>query len=155
MFREMIRKDKETTKEMAIKIFEEGSHGILAVLGDDNYPYTVPLSYVYLDEKIFFHCAKQGHKLDAISNNDKVSFCVVGKDHVIPERFSTDYKSAVAFGKARIVEEKEEVESIMMKIGEKYSPGYEEGAKKYIKGTFEKFSLVEIKIDHITGKGGK
>ena len=78
MFREMRRNRQILTQAECEAILAACTNGVLAVSGDDGYPYAVPLSYVYRDNKIFFHCAKTGHKLDAIARNEKVSFCVVG-----------------------------------------------------------------------------
>ena len=75
--------------------------GVLAVVGDDGYPYAVPLNYIYLNNKIYFHSAKEGHKVDAIAINNKVSFCVVAKDDVVPEELTTYFKSVIIFGKAK------------------------------------------------------
>lgn len=84
----MRRFKQELSSEDTAKILEHGSHGVLAVLGDEGYPYAVPLSYVYADGKLYFHGAKQGHKLDALQNSAKSSFCVVGQDNVAPETFT-------------------------------------------------------------------
>ena len=73
MFREMRRKRQALSREEISLILYRGTSGVLALSGDDNYPYAVPISYVYDGEKIFFHCAKSGHKLDAIQQNEKVS----------------------------------------------------------------------------------
>ena len=101
MFREMRRKKQVLSKEECELVLERGTSGVLAVLGEGGYPYAVPLSYVYADGKIVFHCAKQGHKLDAIAKNDKVSFCVVDLDDIQPERYTTYFRSVIAFGRAR------------------------------------------------------
>ena len=85
MFREMRRKRQMLSEDDCKIILREGTSGVLALSGDDGYPYAVPLSYVYDGEKIFFHCAKSGHKLDAIRRNPKASFCVIGQHIVVPE----------------------------------------------------------------------
>ena len=77
------------SQEETERILKEGTSGVLALAGDEGYPYAVPISYVYDGEKIYFHCAKQGHKLDAIARNPKASFCVVEKDQVVPEAYTT------------------------------------------------------------------
>ena len=93
MFREMRRKKQLMSIEDAKAVLERGKSGVLAVAGDDDYPYAVPVSYIYYDSKIFFHCAKSGHKLDAIERQSKVSFCVIDKDssggihHIFQERY--------------------------------------------------------------------
>ena len=74
MFREMRRTKQEMPRNRCEEVLERGTSGVLAALGDEDYPYAVPLSYVYRDSKIYFHCAKNGHKLDAIAKNNKVSF---------------------------------------------------------------------------------
>jgi len=87
----------------AVKILQSATSGVLAVCGDDGYPYAVPLSYVYADGKIYFHSALQGHKIDAIRSNPKVSFCVIDKDDIQPQEFTTYFRSVIVFGKARII----------------------------------------------------
>jgi len=109
MFREMRRHAQQMDAASAIEVLENGKTGILAVLGDMGYPYTVPLNYAYRENKIYFHCARSGHKLDAIRSCDKVSFCVIDMDEVVPETLSTDYRSVIAFGRAREVENKAEL----------------------------------------------
>src|SRR5574344_2695673 len=86
MFREMRRKKQQLSIEQVEKILKQNTSGVLAVFGDDGYPYAVPLSYVYTNSKIYFHGAKEGHKLDSIKNNEKVSFCVIDKDEIVPEK---------------------------------------------------------------------
>ncbi len=84
MFREMRRSRQALPQEECTSILDRGTHGVLALAGDDDYPYAVPISYVYADGKLFFHCAKTGHKLDAIARCAKASFCVVDQDQVAP-----------------------------------------------------------------------
>ena len=88
MFREMRRNKQVLSKEAAEKILREGDFGVLALSGDDGYCYAVPINYAVEGNKIYFHSAKTGHKLDAIRNNDKVSFCVVDRHEVIAEEFT-------------------------------------------------------------------
>ena len=104
MFREMRRNKQQLSNEECGEILRKSTAGVLAVSGDDGYPYAVPLSYVYCDNKIYFHSAKSGHKIDGIKNNSKVSFCVIAKDEIIPEKFTTYFRSVIVFGKARILE---------------------------------------------------
>ena len=89
--------------ESCVEVLRKGTSGVLAVSGDDGYPYAVPLSYVYDDGRLFFHCAPSGHKLDAIAGNEKASFCVIDQDHVVPEEYTTYYRSVIAFGRARVL----------------------------------------------------
>ena len=100
-FRPMRRSRQQLRKEDCFEILSRGSSGVLACLGDGGYPYAVPISYVWDGEKIYFHCAKAGHKLDAVRSCGKVSFCVIGSDDVVPEKYTTCYRSVIVFGRIR------------------------------------------------------
>lgn len=151
MFREMRRKKQVLSKEECELVLERGTSGVLAVLGEGGYPYAVPLSYVYADGKIVFHCAKQGHKLDAIVKNDKVSFCVVDLDDIQPERYTTYFRSVIAFGRARVLEE-EEKRAAIEALAAKYTPDDPEGRKQEIEREYRALCVVAIEIDHLSGK---
>lgn len=152
MFREMRRIKQILSPEESIDILVKGTSGVLAVSGDDGYPYAVPLSYVYCDSKLYFHCAKTGHKLDAIAGNSKVSFCVIDLDHVVPEAFTTYFRSVIAFGKARILDEETEKRSALERLAARYSPDHEEGRLKEIDQQLSRVCLVELSIEHLSGK---
>ncbi|MBS7131320.1 MAG: pyridoxamine 5'-phosphate oxidase family protein [Clostridium sp.] len=145
MFREMRRKKQELSYEECISVLNKCTSGVLAVEGDDSYPYTVPLSYSIKGDELYFHCAKIGHKLDSIARNNKVSFCVIDKDEIIPEKFTTHYRSVIVFGKAKIVED----------LVEKYSKGFEKEGALEIEKALKATNLVKIKIEHVTGKVAK
>ncbi|MDO4545390.1 MAG: pyridoxamine 5'-phosphate oxidase family protein [Bacillota bacterium] len=154
MFREMRLSKQLLPREKSIDILKKRTAGVLAVSGDDDYPYTVPLSYVYDEEKdkIYFHCAKKGHKLDGIARNPKVSFCIIDKDQIVPEEYTTYFRSVVVFGKARILDDPTEKRAALELLAAKYSPDHEEGRKKEIEGSFNAVCMVEIAIDHMSGK---
>lgn len=152
MFREMRRKKQQLTMEESIAVLQRGSAGVLAVYGDGGYPYAVPLSYVYHNSKIIFHCAKTGHKLDAIAQNEKVSFCVTDKDDVVPQEYTTYFRSVIVFGKARVLQQEEEKRRAMEVLAAKYTPNDEHGRLQEIEREFKALCLVEISIDHISGK---
>ncbi|WP_346917563.1 pyridoxamine 5'-phosphate oxidase family protein [Clostridium sp.] len=151
MFKEMRKKDREVLGEDIEKILINGEYGILATVGESGYPYAVPLSYVYQDNSIYFHCAKEGHKLENIEKSPKVSFCVVTDTEVLPGKFSTNYKSIIAFGESKelIGDLKGD---ILLKFIEKYSRNFIEEGKRYIERAQDSAKIVEIKIEHITGK---
>lgn len=151
MFKEMRKKDREVFGEDIEKILTNGEYGVLATVGENGYPYTVPLSYVYQDNSIYFHCAKEGHKLDNIEKNLKVSFCVVTDTEVLPGKFSTNYKSIIAFGEAKELTGALK-RDILFKFIEKYSQSFIEEGKRYIERAQDSAKIVEIKIEHITGK---
>lgn len=151
MFREMRRKNQLLSLEETISILEQETSGTLAVLGDDGYPYAVPLSYVYEDSKIYFHCAMTGHKIEAILNENKVSFCIIAQDQIIPEEYTTYYRSVIVFGKARLLESEEKRHAVEI-LAKKYSPEDEAGRAKEIEESFNRVAMVEITIEHMTGK---
>jgi uncharacterized protein len=152
MFREMRRKKQLLSKEETIKILKSCTSGVLGVIGDDDYPYTVPVSYTLKDDKIFIHCGKEGHKIDSIKRNDKVSFCVIEKDEVIQNTFTTHFRSVSIFGRARIITEDSEKRYALESLVEKYSPDYIKEGQQKIESGLDWVCLVEIKIEHMTGK---
>lgn len=152
MFREMRRKKQLLSQDASIEVLERGTSGVLALLGDDDYPYAVPLSYVYADGKIYFHAAKAGHKIDAIQNSDKASFCVIDQDHIVPEEYTTYFRSVIAFGKIRLLTEEAEIRRMMKVLAMKYSAAYESGIPKEIDAEFKHLAMIELDIEHMTGK---
>ncbi len=155
MFRQMRRKDKLMPLEESVKILKEGEYGILATVGEDGYPYAVPLNYVYRDNHIYFHCAVEGHKLDNIRFNPKVSFCVVGEAKVDPEELTTDYKSVIVFGKACEVEGEEKKQALYSLAG-KYSDNTRVKGGSfdyYVNKYWDRTRIVRIYIENISGKG--
>ena len=155
VFRPMRRSRQELSREDCEAILKEGTSGVLALLGDGDYPYAVPLSYVYEDGKIYFHCAKTGHKLDAIRRQEKASFCVIGQDQILPEKFTTCFSSVIVFGKVRILEEEGEIRSAVAKLAEKYSPQEsEEAVQKEIEKEYPALCMLELVTEHMSGKQG-
>ena len=151
MFREMRRKRQLLPVERSVGILERMTNGTLALHGDDGYPYAVPVSYVYAEGKIYFHTAVKGHKVDAIQRNAKVSFCVVEQDDVKPAEFTTYFRSVIVFGKARILMDEGEKQLALRLLADKYSHG-EVGMEAEIAKGFNHLLIVEITIEHITGK---
>lgn len=151
MFREMRRKKQLLSMEDTTAVMDRCTNGILACLGDEDYPYAVPVSYVYHSDKIYFHSAKAGHKIDAILKNPKVSFAVVDEDTIVGNEYTTYFRSVVAFGKARLAEGEEWLEGFKALV-EKYSGDMPEDAKhKEITGCTNSL-IIAIDVDHITGK---
>lgn len=154
MFREMRRSSQSLPREECERILREGKTAVLALAGDDGYPYAVPVNYVYDSGKIYFHCARNGHKLDALRRCERVSACVVDRDDVAPERLATDYMSVIVFGRARILGSGEEIYRAVEKLGLKYNPDHTV-VEREIRRERDALCCVEITIDHITGKQGK
>jgi len=152
MFRPMRLQKQQLSAEETETILKTCTSGVLAVCGDDGYPYAVPLSYDYEDGRIYFHCATSGHKLDAIKKEDKVSFCVVAGDEVHPGELTTYYRSVIVFGRARILETDDEKRYALERLAEKYSSDFPAEGKAAIEREWKAVTSVVIEIDHSTGK---
>ena len=156
MFREMRRKKQQLPKEVCDEILYNGTSGVLALSGDDGYPYAVPISYVYDGDRIYFHCAASGHKLDAVKREPKASFCVIGQDQVVPEEYTSYFRSVIAFGKIRILENDQEKMDAIRKLAQKYAPEERpEERQKAIDRDWAPLCMLEMTIDHLTGKEGR
>ncbi|MDO5145663.1 MAG: pyridoxamine 5'-phosphate oxidase family protein [Eubacteriales bacterium] len=153
MFRKMRRFRQQLPEEEVIEILEQENTGILSVVGDGGYPYTIPINYVYEDGKIYLHGAKEGHKVDAIKQCDKVSFCVIERDEVVPEKLTTKYRSVIAFGRARFLETEEDIFHAAKILSLKYYDDVD-FIEKEIRREWNGLSCIEIKIEHMTGKEG-
>lgn len=151
MFREMRRSKQLLSLEDTAAVLERCTNGVLACLGDEDYPYAVPLSYAYFNDRIYFHSAKEGHKIDAVSRNPKVSFTVIDEDTIVSEEYTTYFRSVIAFGKARIVEGDERLEAFKALIN-KYSGNQPEEAKHKAMAGCTQSSVIAIDVEHITGK---
>lgn len=154
MIRELRRKDKQLSQEEAKEILESATYGVLSTIGKDGIPYGVPLSYCYQDNKIYFHAATTGHKLDNIEFSNQVSFCVVTDVKTLPDQFSTKYKSVILFGTVHEVEDDEKVKVYQMLIN-KYSNDFQEAGMEYIHQAGKNARVFEIRIEHMLGKGKK
>lgn len=151
MFREMRRGKQLLSAVDTVAVMDRCTNGVLACLGDEDYPYTVPISYVYFNNNIYFHSAKAGHKIDAIAKNPKVSFAVIDEDTIVSKEYTTYFRSVIAFGKARIVEGDEWLEAFAALV-EKYSGDQPEEAKhKEVTGCTQAY-IIAIDVEHITGK---
>jgi nitroimidazol reductase NimA-like FMN-containing flavoprotein (pyridoxamine 5'-phosphate oxidase superfamily) len=154
MFREMRRKERQISNMDSMEIINNGEFGILSTIGPNGYPYGTPLNYVCHNDCIYFHSAAEGHKIDNVENNNKVSFCIVSDAELLPERFGTKYRSVIVFGKASeaIDPEKEDALTALIK---KYSGQFLEKGKKYILSSKDKTRVFKIEIEHVAGKSNR
>ena len=153
MFRAMRRKKKEISEEAAKQLLQKERRGILAVNGDDGYPYAVPVNYYYSEEenKIYFHGAREGHKVDALKRDDKICFTVYGNETIKEETWAPYLQSAVVFGRGRLLDDTEETLVLTRKIAEKYYPG-KELIEEEIRRSGKAVQVYEISIEHLSGK---
>ena len=154
MERKIRRVDRAISESEAKEILQKGEYGILSTVSIDGQPYGVPVSYSHTGGIIYFHCAVEGHKLENLSGNNKVSFCVVGKTEVLPEKFGTKYESVIVFGKAFEVLDDEKHKGLL-ELLKKYSSGFIGKGLQYIESTGGKTRVYKIVIESITGKSRK
>ena len=154
MDRKMRRTDRAISDSEAQEILQAGEYGVLSTVSADGQPYGVPVSYRYTGDVIYFHCAAEGHKLENLRSNNRVSFCVVGKTEILPETFGTKYESVIVFGKAYEVTA-EEKHTGLLELLEKYSPGFIDKGLRYIESDGHKARVYKIVIESMTGKARK
>lgn len=153
MFREMRRKRQLLPERESLAVLERGSYGVLSVIGDEGYPYGVPLNYIFMDGKVYFHCAKEGHKIDSIKREPKASFCVVDSDELVAEEYTTYFRSVVVFGKVNIVEDIVRKRDIITSIAVRFNPtDSEQHRNEAIEREFPPLCILEMEIEHISGK---
>ena len=153
MFREMVRKNKQLPAEECIEILKNEPRGVLSVLGDDGYPYGLPINYWYNEEdgKIYFHSGKGGYKIDAIQRCDKVSFCVYDKGFRNEGEWALNIRSVIVFGRARVMDNSEQALEVCRKLSLKYTQDreyIEEEIRKYADGLL----CFEMTVEHMSGK---
>lgn len=153
--RPMRRKDRQLSQEEAWAILKGTDYGILAVTGDEGWPYAVPMNYFVLDGALYLHCAQEGHKLDAIAKDDRVCFTVVAQHDLIPSQITTVYKSVVVFGHASLVEEDQERLALLASLIDILGDVTPEIKAKYIQSKQAKTALVKITPQHITAKANQ
>ncbi len=152
-FRKMRRKRQALSIEETAAVLYRGTSGVLALAGDEGYPYAVPISYVYDGFSLYFHCAKAGHKLDAIRRDARASFCVIDQDQIVPEKFTTFFRSVIVFGRIRVVEDEERKWEAIEKLAVKYAPkSSPDERKKEIDREWTPLCVLEMEIEHMSGK---
>lgn len=151
MFRQMRRIGQQLSDEECIEILTNEPRGVLALLGDDEYPYAVPMSHVYVGGKIYFHGAQKGHKHDALKNHSKVSFCVMDKGIKQEDSWWYTFKSVIVFGKIKTLADKDEKIEKLTYLGDKFFPTHEE-TEDEINRLLDRTEVFEITIEHMTGK---
>ncbi len=151
MFRPLKRIKQQLSEDECKEILLNEPRGVLSVLGDDNYPYALPINFYYdaTENKIYFHTGKEGHKLDSIKKNNKVSFCVYDKGYHKDNHWSLNIKSVIVFGKISITENWSR--DMMVSFCKRFTDDME-----YINSEIDKFQkntiVMCLEIEHMTGK---
>lgn len=154
MFREMRRKKKEIGTNDAKELLKNCRRGVIAVNGDNGYPYAVPINYLYDADsnKIYFHGSRVGHKIDSIKACDKICFTVYGNETVRDEKWAPYLQSVVVFGRCHLIENNsQQSEEMLKKLAMKYYPN-EQTVEEETKRSGKAVQMFEIEIEHISGK---
>jgi nitroimidazol reductase NimA-like FMN-containing flavoprotein (pyridoxamine 5'-phosphate oxidase superfamily) len=153
MFREMVRKKQQLSQEESLELLKKAPRGILSLLGDNGYPYGVPIDHWYNEEdgKIYFHSGKEGHKIDAIRSYDKSSFCVCDEGYRKEGDWALNIKSVIVFGRIRIVENHAEALELTRKLSRKYTSD-EAYIQKEIDSFGHELLVFCLEPEHLTGK---
>jgi len=153
MFREMRRFKQQISQEECLRVLKEQPRGVLSMLGDDGYPYGVPLDHLYSEEdnKLYFHCAKVGHKIDAITACNKVSYCVMDEGYRKDGEWALNINSVVVFGRIQIVEDEGKKREICTNLVRKFTDD-EAYLQKELTNALPRVNCLELTIEHMTGK---
>src|SRR5271157_4823207 len=151
-FREIRRTDRALTEDQAREILARAEHGVLATVGADGWPYAVPLNHVLAGDVLYIHCATEGHKLENIAHEERVSFCAVANARVLPASLSTLYESAVVFGRAALVTDPTEKRRALELLAVRFCGALSPEAEKAIATSGSRTAVVRIRLERIAGK---
>ncbi len=153
MFRELQRKKKQLPSEECIALLKTEKRGVLSVLGDNDYPYGMPMNHFYneQDGSIYFHCGRKGHRTDAIKKHDKVSFCVYNEGFCNEGEWALNIKSVIVFGRMEIVDDLKEIADISARLSRKFTHD-EEYIRNEIELYIHETLLLKLTPEHICGK---
>ncbi len=147
------RKERQISPEEARALFDAREYLVMATVGRDGAPYSVPLSYVVLDDTVYFHCATEGRKVANLAFCPKVSLTAVGSTQpVFDTSFSTYYESALVEGEARSVTDDGEKKKALLALAEKYLPEHMDKAEEYIAKSWNRTAVYAVSIDSVSGK---
>ena len=152
MERKMRRPRQQLQPEACAEVMRRATSGVLAVVDTDGEPYAVPLSFAYEEGAIYFHSARSGHKLDALTANPRVSFCVIDSDDVVAEEYTTYFRSVIAFGTAHVVDDDNEKLHALNLLADKYAPDETLRREREITGGINRLVVVRMDIERMTGK---
>jgi nitroimidazol reductase NimA-like FMN-containing flavoprotein (pyridoxamine 5'-phosphate oxidase superfamily) len=155
IFREIRRRDRAVSEDEARAILARADHGVLATVGADGWPYAVPLNHVLCGDVLYAHCALQGHKLENIANEERVSFCAVASARVLPEKRTTLYESAITFGRASMVTDPAEKRLALEHLAIRFCGELTPAAAEEIATSGPQTAVVRIRLERITGKSNR
>ncbi len=153
MFRKMRRFKQQLPDIDCIELLKKTKRGVLSLIGDNGYPYGIPLDHWYSEEdnRIYFHGAKEGHKIDAIKSCDKASYCVYDEGYRNEGEWALNIKSVIVFGKIKLVEDNDKALKICTELVKKFTDD-QKYLEDELKTAFSRVQCLELIPEHITGK---
>ncbi len=151
MFREMRRKQQQLSPEECEEILTQATSGVLSVLGDEGYPYGVPLSHAFCDGTLYFHCALEGHKIDALRADPKCSFTVIAADKVVEQEYTTRFRSVIAFGQIRFLAGEQKRAAALL-LANRLSPSMAQNNPEHVEAGIAYMEMLALDIEHLSGK---
>ena len=153
MFRELIRQNKKLADEQCIEVLKTEKRGVLSVMGDDEYPYGMPMNHWYNEDDgyLYFHSGNVGYRLEMLKKNDKVSYCVFDKGYLVEDDWAYRVKSVILFGRVEFIEDKDTIIDIVTRLSRTFTD--DEGfITKHIENNLDRTVMYRVKIEHMTGK---
>ncbi len=153
MFRPMRRIKQQISDAECVEVLKNTKRGVLSLMGDDGYPYGIPIDHWYCEEdgKIYFHGAKEGHKIDSIRRCDKVSYCTYDEGYRREGEWALNIRSVIVFGRISLVEDEELARRICTELTRKFTDD-EEYLAKELRNAFPRVQCLAITPKHMTGK---
>lgn len=150
---EIRRKNREMKdRKEILQLLDAAEYAVISMVDGDGVPYGIPINFAREGDRLIFHCATEGRKLECLRFHPRVSLCVVGRTRVLPGQFTTEYESVIVEGMAEIVEDERRKIDDLMVLCRKYSPGHLEAAKKAIEKSLHRTAIFEIRIESMAGK---
>jgi uncharacterized protein len=155
MVHDMRRIDRALSEDEARRILARADHGFLATVGEDGWPYAVPVNHVLAGDLLYIHCALSGHKLDNLAHEERVAYSAIAHAEISPKEVTTRYESAIAFGRAGVVADPGEKLKALELLGNRFCAGFEAEVQEEILKDGAKTLVVRIRIERITGKANR
>jgi len=148
----MRRQDRALSEAEAREILARAEYGVLASVGEDGWPYAVPVNHVLSGDSLYIHCAVEGHKLQNLAHNERVSYCVVGCAEVLQGQLSTRYESAIAFGRVSLLQDPAEKRTALEELVRRLAPVRTHDAGPIIENQLEHTVILRLRLERLTGK---
>ena len=153
MFREMMRKKQQISREECIEVLKSQPRGVLSVLGDEGYPYGMPMNHWYCEEdgKLYFHSGMKGHRTDAMQACDKASFCVCDEGYRREGEWALNIRSVIAFGRLQVVTDEKKIMEFIWRLGDKFTDD-QDYLEREIAQALDHTLVFALDVEHMTGK---